>query len=190
MSIAVAVQRDKTIALATDSVTSFGSLQLDADNHQTQKVVECGNALIAGTGWAKYEAILRDHIGRNKRAPKLSDEASVFKFFHGLWDELQKRYSFVNEQCDDKDSPFGDLDSSFLVVSPTGMFYVASDMSVTSFSKFFAIGSGQEYALGACHTLDRSRQGAAKIATSAAEAACAFDVYCSGKINVREIKVK
>jgi len=70
------------------------------------------------------------------------------------------------------------------------MFYVASDMSVTSFSKYFAIGSGQEYALGACHTLDRSRQSAAKIATSAAEAACAFDVYCSGKINVREIEVK
>ncbi len=190
MSVAVAVKRGGAIALATDSVTSFGSLQLPADNLSSTKVVKCGSAWIAGTGWSKYDLILRDYIARSKRVPKLDDEMGIFKFFHALWGDLGKRYSLVNEQADDKDSPFGDLDSSFLIASPKGIFYVASDMSVTAFDNYFAIGSGQDYALGACHALKSSKQTAARLASAAAQAACAYDAYCGGEINVVEVKQK
>lgn len=190
MSVAVAVNRGGSVALATDSVTSFGSLQLPADNLSATKVVKCGSSWIAGTGWSKYDLILKDYISRTKRAPKLDDEMSIFKFFHALWGDLGKRYSLVNEQADDKDSPFGDLDSSFLIASTKGIFYVASDMSVTSFDQYFAIGSGQDYALGACHVLKSSKQSASKLASGAAEAACAYDTYCGGEINVIEVKQK
>jgi len=190
MSVAVAVKKGESIALATDSLTSFGSMQLPSENLSPTKVVKCGASWIAGTGWSKYDLILRDYIGRTKRPPKLDNDIAIFRFFHTLWGDLQKRYSLVNEQADDKDSPFGDLDSSFLIVSPKGIFYVASDMSVTEFDRYFAIGSGQDYALGACHVLGSTRQSAAKVASTAAEAACAYDAYCGGEINIVEVKCK
>ena len=51
----------------------------------------------------------------------------------------------MNDQGDRNDSPFGNLDASFLVASPAGIFYVAPDMSVSEFRQYFAVGqfSGQ-----------------------------------------------
>lgn len=181
MSIAVAVRKNDEIVLATDSATSFGSLQLDTSNHAASKVITAGDVHIAGTGWSKYDNILRDYIERSRKKIDLTNEAGIFKFFHRLWTDLHEYYSFVNDQVEDKDTPFGDLDSSFLVVAEDGIFYVASDMSVTELKRFFAIGSGQDYALGACHTLIDSELTATEIATRAVEAACAFDVYCAGE---------
>ena len=40
MSIAVAIRKSGKIVLATDSVSTFGSLQFDTDNHKTTKVVK------------------------------------------------------------------------------------------------------------------------------------------------------
>jgi len=184
MSIAVAVRKQDQIVLATDTVTSFGSLQLDTDNHAASKVITVGSVHIAGTGWSKYDNILRDYIERSRKKIELTDEAGIFRFFHRLWSDLHEYYSFVNDQVEEKDTPFGDLDSSFLILAPTGIFYVASDMSVTELKRYFAIGSGQDYALGACHTLIDSDLDAAQIAGKAVEAACAFDVYCGGETAV------
>jgi len=180
MSIAVAVRKDAQIVLATDSVTSFGSLQLDTSNHSAPKVISVSDVYIAGTGWSKYDNILRDYIDRSRKKIELTHEAGIFRFFHRLWSDLHEYYSFVNDQVEDKETPFGDLDASFLIVAPTGIFYVSSDMSVTELKRFFAIGSGQDYALGACHTLIDTDLSAADIAIKSVNAACAFDVYCGG----------
>ena len=184
MSIAVAVRKDDEIVIATDSITSFGSLQLDQSNHAAPKVVTIGDVHIAGTGWSKYDNILRDYVDRSRKKIELTTETGIFKFFHRLWTDLHEHYSFVNDQVDDKETPFGDLDSSFLIAAPTGIFYVSSDMSVTEMKRYFAIGSGQDYALGACYTLIDGQLNAAEIADRSVRAACAFDVYCGGETSV------
>jgi ATP-dependent HslUV protease subunit HslV len=183
MSIAVAVRTADQIVLATDSKRTFGGGAVPVDNLRDVKIRRVGGAYIATTGWGVYTNILEDYL-RGGRQPRLVDSASIFTFFRSFWKALHQRYAFVNDQCSESDSPFGDLDASFLVVAPSGIFYVACDMSVTEFDQYYAVGSGAGYALGAMHALYGSKNDAQTIARRAVAAATALDIYCGGEINL------
>ena len=85
--------------------------------------------------------------------------------------------------------PFGSLDASFLVISREGVFHVGADMSVTAFEKYYAIGSGADYALGAISPLYDNPCDAAAVCRKAIEAAMDFDVHCGGEIDIRVIEL-
>ena len=95
MSIAVAVRKDARIVLATDSQTNLGSERVPTSNLSGPKFMPIGDAHLAATGWTLYSNILADVLGRRRTAPRLDDEASIFKFFTRLWGELHERYNFV-----------------------------------------------------------------------------------------------
>lgn len=189
MSIAVAVRVADEIVLATDSKRTFGSGAVPDDNFRDAKMRKVGAAYIATTGWGVYNNILDDYL-RTARSTKLTDSASIFTFFRNFWRALHQRYAFVNDQCTESDSPFGDLDASFLVASAQGIFYVACDMSVTRFDHFYAVGSGAPYALGALHALHGPRADVEAIAKKAVAAASALDIYCGGDVNLVKLKAR
>jgi ATP-dependent protease HslVU (ClpYQ) peptidase subunit len=60
-------------------------------------------------------------------------------------------------------------------------------MSVTEVERYFAIGSGAQFALGALHALHGTRIGAEALARRAVEAAIAFDTYCGGEVQIYRI---
>jgi preprotein translocase YajC subunit len=43
---------------------------------------------------------------------RLTDQRSIFAFFRVFWKDLHERYSFVNDQRPNDESPFGDLDEN------------------------------------------------------------------------------
>lgn len=190
MSVAVAVLKDRHLALATDSMIHFGGEKVPTDNLADRKMRRVGQAWLAATGWSLYSNILDDWLGARKRMPSLATSPAVFRFFNDLWAQLHDRYSFVKDQPDDHDSPFGDLDSTFLVASPGGLFHVASDLSVTEFQRYFAIGSGASLAMGAVHALWDSDLSAEEIARKAAAAAIDLDLYCGAPVNVETVRLK
>jgi len=184
MSIAVAVVKAGTTVLAADSQENFGDRRLLRANHRAVKITTVGPAYLATTGWALYENILEDYLSR-VAPPRLVSRRAVFTFFVRLWKDLGKNYSLVNDQPHQDDpTPFADLDSSFLVASPGGIYFVSSNMSVTQFSQYYAVGSGASYALGALHALYEQDLDAEVIARRACEAAVAFDIYCGGELDV------
>ena len=188
MSIAVAVRKDARIVLATDSQTNLGSERVPAANLSEAKFMQIGEAYMAATGWTLYSNILADVLGRRRAMPRLDGEVNIFKFFTRLWEELHERYNFVKDQADDADSPFGSLDSTFLVVCAQGIFGVASDLSVLRYERYFAIGSGAPIALGAVHALYESERDAEAIARNAASAAIDHDVYCGHPVHVVTVR--
>ena len=188
MSIAVAVRKDARIVLATDSQTNLGSERVPAANLSGAKFMQIGEAYMAATGWTLYSNILADVLGRRRATPRLDGEVNIFKFFTRLWEELHERYNFVKDQADDADSPFGSLDSTFLVVCARGIFGVASDLSVLRYERYFAIGSGAPIALGAVHALYESERDAEAIAHSAAAAAIDHDVYCGHPVHAVTVR--
>ena len=188
MSIAVAVRKNARIVLATDSQTNLGSERVPTANLSGPKFMRIGDAHLAATGWTLYSNILADVLGRRRASPRLDSEASIFKFFTRLWMELHERYNFVKDQADDADSPFGSLDSTFLVVCAQGIFGVASDLSVLRYERYFAIGSGAPVALGAVHALYDSQCDAEAIARGAALAAIDHDVYCGHPIHAVTVR--
>jgi ATP-dependent protease HslVU (ClpYQ) peptidase subunit len=187
MSIAVAVRTANEIVLATDSKRTFGGGAVPAENLRDVKIRRAGGAYIATTGWGVYTNILEDYL-RGAKQPRLADSASIFAFFRNFWKALHQRYAFVNDQCSETDSPFGDLDASFLIAAPSGIFYVACDMSVTEFEQYYAVGSGAPYALGAMQALYGAKSEAETIARRAVTAASALDIYCGGDVNLVKLR--
>jgi len=184
MSIVVAVRKDDVTAIAADTLTIFGDQQrTPTSNARSRKVMRLGSAVIGATGWGVYDDILAHYL-RDRPAPELTSSRSIFAFFLDLWKALHDNYPFVNDQSTGKDSPFGDLDSTFLVGHDAGIHKVAGDLGVTAFMQYHAIGSGSEYALGAMQTLYDEPLSAEHIARRAVAAACEFDVYCGGEIDV------
>lgn len=188
MSIAVAVRKGNTIAVAADSQENFGDRKVVGSNHRASKIMALGGSELAMTGWGVYDNVFHDYLA-SRRAPRFASEREIFTFFVRLWKDLRRRYSFVEDQvAEDDRSPFADLDSSFLIANRNGIFHVSGDMSVMAFREYYAIGSGASYALGVLHALYATEPDAAVLARRACEAAIAFDVYCGGEIDVRRIR--
>lgn len=182
MSIVVAVAKDGEIVMAADSQDSFGDINMPADNCPVTKILRVGKALLGTTGWAVYGNILEDYLAG--KTPVLTDERKVFRFFLGFWKAMHETYSFVDDQSRNDDAPFADLDSSFLVATGDRIFSVSSQMSVSRFLKYQAIGSGDEFALGALHALYDRGFSARELAVAAVESAITFDSACGGPVEV------
>ena len=187
MSIALAVRSKGRIVIACDTKRTFGSGQVAESNLTDIKVRKIGNAYLATTGWGLYSNILDDYLSK-KRSVRLTDQRSIFAFFRVFWKDLHARYSFVTDQRHDDESPFGDLDASFLVVSSKGIFSVACDMSVTEFKQYYAIGSGAPYSLGALHVLYHDGVDPEAAARKAVEAGKALDIYCGGPVTMFSVR--
>jgi ATP-dependent HslUV protease, peptidase subunit HslV len=186
MSIAVAVKSQDRIVIACDTKRTFGSGEVPESNLTDVKIRKVGPAYLAITGWGLYSNILDDYL-RTRRNIRLADQASIFSFFRVFWKDLHERYSLVSDQRHDDESPFGDLDASFLIANQNGIFSVACDMSVTHFEQYYAIGSGAPYGLGAMHALYRENADPLAMARKGVEAAIALDLYCGGAITMFEI---
>jgi len=187
MSIVVAVRTEEQFVVAADRLVCFGETErVDPANSTTSKIMKIGDSLVGATGWAIYDDILRDHLHDHQK-PVLHDEGMIFTFFLELWKALHEKYPFVNDQASSKDTPFGDLDATFLIANRSGMYKVSSDMGITRFQQYFAIGSGSDYALGAIHALYRPDGDAEAIARAAVEAAISFNMYCGGPVDVMSV---
>jgi len=185
MSIVVAVRKNDTIALSTDTMMMCGSHKETADNLvNASKVIKAGSSLIAITGWSLYGNIL-DHYLHRRKSPRLSNEREIFAFFNVFWRHLKESYSFVNDRAED--APFSDLDATFLVANTHGIFEVSGNMTVMRFRKYCAIGSGDQYAYGVLYTLYDSRRSALQLSRRAVEAAIHFHESCGGEIASHEV---
>lgn len=189
MSIVVAIRRNNSLVVAADTLTCYcDDESMPSENASSEKITRIGWSILGGAGWGVYDDIFSDFLS-DRDPPTFDSERSIFSFFLELWKALHDRYTFVNDQASDKDSPFGDLDSSFLIANHTGIYRVASDLSVSRFQQYAATGSGSQYALGAIHSLYHSRMSAREIADAAVRAAMAFNVFCGGDVQLLEIEM-
>ncbi len=190
MTVVLAVKKGKEIVLAADTQDNFGSNKVPVKNHRITKIREIGGAYLATAGWGLYDNIFDDLLAGKKRVA-LKDKKAIFSFFLAFWKALHRDYSFVNDQSDkEDDSPFGDLSSTFLVVNRKGIFYISSDMSVSHFDHYFALGSGADFSMGALHALYDQDLDAETLARKGVAAAIAFNVYCGGDVEVKKVKLR
>ena len=85
-----------------------------------------------------------------KEQLKLASRAEIFETFRLLHPLLKERF-FLNTKEHDSD-PYESSQISILIANPHGVFAVESYREVFEFERFWAIGSGRRYALGAMYT--------------------------------------
>ncbi len=187
MSIILAIRKDHRLVMAADTLTSFGdSGSVPQDNARASKIGRIGDSLVGGAGWAVYDDILADFLS-TRPTPDLSSSRKIFSFFLEFWRSLRDSYTFVNDQAVSRETPFSDLDSTFLIANAGGIFTVASDLGVTPLNRYYAIGSGAEYAMGVLYTMYERSEDIEGLATDAANAAIAMNLQCGGTVDLLQL---
>jgi ATP-dependent protease HslVU (ClpYQ) peptidase subunit len=178
MTTIAVVRKNGIAAIAADSLTKWGSAKESATyiaNHE--KILQVGDSQIAITGSATFKLILRDYFSGGGEF-RLSSAADIFRTWNRLHVALKERYFVLPEE--DKEDALESSRLDVLIANPYGIFGVSGHRTVQEFSRFYAYGTGSDYALGALYSAyDEPARSAESLARHAIEAAAEFD-DCTG----------
>jgi len=176
MTTITVVKKDGYVAIAADTLTKWGSGKESAEyvvNHE--KIVQTGDSYIAVTGSATFKLILAEYFSEADPADiRLDTSTNIFKTWNKLHAVLKEHYFLQAEE--DKDDELESTRMDVLIANPHGIFGVAAHRTVQEFSRFYAYGSGSDYALGALYSVyNQPEKSAEEIARHAIVAAAEFD---------------
>ncbi len=175
MTTVTVVKKDGVAAIAADTLIKWGSAKESATyiaNHE--KILRLGESFVGVTGTATFTAILRDYFEQTVEDVRLDSPANIFRTWNRLHGVLKERYFLMPEE--DKEDALESSRMDCLIANPHGIFGVAAHRTVQEFSKFYAYGSGSDYALGAMYSAyGDPLLTADQIARQGIEAAAEFD---------------
>lgn len=179
MSTVVVAKKDGKVCIAADSLTSFGDLRLSSVYDAVHdKVLRYDENYLGIVGSAAHQLVLESVFASKKVVDKkieidFSSRLAIFESFLALHPLLKEKY-FLNAK-DEDDDPYESTQIDALIANPFGIFGVHSLREVTEYNKFWAIGSGAEYALGAMFTVYDSAASAEEIAQAGVAAGAEFN---------------
>jgi len=179
MSTVVVVKKAGKICIAADSLTSFGDLKLSSTYDAAHdKILRHDENYLGIVGSAAHQLVLESVFASKKVAEKkieidFSSRLAIFESFRVLHPVLKDKY-FLNAK-DEDDDPYESTQIDALIANPFGIFGIHSLREVTEYKKFWAIGSGAEYALGAMFALYDTKATAEEIAQVGVAAGSEFN---------------
>jgi ATP-dependent HslUV protease subunit HslV len=119
---------------------------------------------------------------------KLHSRDEVFDTFLKIHPKLKEVF-YLNTKEEDAD-PYESSQLTALVANASGIYGVYSYREVFEFDRFWAIGSGRAFALGAMYTAFDRAKTAREVAEIGVKAGCEFDKNSDGPVKVQTIKLK
>ncbi len=175
MTTIVVVRKDRGVAIAADTMTKWGSGKETAEyiaNHG--KLLQVGDSWLGLTGNATFKTILADYFARPKVKPRFDTPLAIFRTWQALHAVLKNDYHLLPGGHDDEALESTRFDA--LIANRHGIFGVVAHRTVQEFTRYYAFGSGSNYAMGALHALHGSRSlDAETLARRAVAAAAEFD---------------
>jgi ATP-dependent HslUV protease subunit HslV len=183
MTTIVVVQKGNEIAIAADSQTTFG------DDHKLLAAYDCFHNKIfqrdenyfAISGSAAHDLVLQSAMDGLKKKD-FSSRSALFETFRKLHPKLKDQFFLRAE--DEEDDPYESSQMMVLVANPHGIFGVYPMREVYQFARFWAIGSGRKFAMGAMHVAYEQDLSASEIAELGVRAGCEFDVNSALPMNL------
>jgi ATP-dependent HslUV protease subunit HslV len=189
MTTIAVVRKNGYVAIAADTMTKWGTGKETAEyivnNHKTFKVRD---TVIAITGNTTFKAILQDYFARPKVEAKFDTVHNIFRTWQTMHGVLKEEY-FLNSGAS-SDDPVESTRVDVLLANKHGIFGVAAHRTVQEFSKYYAFGSGADYAMGAMYaTFNDKRLDAEAIAKLAVQAAAEFNDGTGLPLTTHHIKL-
>lgn len=173
MSTIVVVRKNKQACIAADSVTSFGDTLLPADFDQaSDKIIYHLGNYIGTVGSAAHQLVLESAL-HTMRQMELHSRHTIFESFRRLHRTLKDEYYL--KPVEDEEDPYESSRMDALILNESGIFGVYGMREVFEYSRFWAIGSGAEYALGAMQAVYDNAESAIDVARAGINAAAKFD---------------
>jgi len=178
MSTIVAVVKNNIACIAADSLTSFG------DTRQSAEYVTDSDKIIRFSGYtsdnymgivgsAAHLLVMQNLIINHADKIDFSSRLSIFNTLKDIHPILKQEY-FLNSKEEDDDS-YESSRIDALIMNANGIFGLYSLREVEQYSRFWAVGSGSEFALGAMHAAYELMDDARQIARAGIEAGTTFD---------------
>jgi len=188
MTTIVVVRKGSSAVIAADSLTTFGTTRLAPtyDRHP-HKVVAYRDSFIGVAGSAAHQLVLENLLERNGDLD-FSGKAAIYESFRKLH-PLLKDEAFLNPK-EEEDDPYESSQMTLMIVNPAGIYAVYSMREVFEFDRFWAIGSGRDFALGAMYTIYPRAKAAAEIARAGVQAGAEFDTGTAEPITLHEVRLR
>ena len=188
MTTIVAVRKNGLIAIAADTLTTFGNTRLPAMMDASHdKILHSGNSYIGVCGSAAHQLVLASLLAKSADV-QLNSKAEIFETFRKLHPVL-KEECFLNPKEDEED-PYESSQITALIANSSGIYGVYSMREVFEYTQFWAIGSGHEYALGAMLHAYAHYDSVLDIARTGVEAGIHFDKNSGTPITLFSLPIK
>jgi ATP-dependent HslUV protease subunit HslV len=170
MTTIVAVRKNGIVAIAADTLTTFGNTRLPAAMDSSHdKILHLGDSHVGVCGSAAHHLVL-------------NSKEAIFETFRKLHPVL-KEECFLNPKEDEED-PYESSQITALIINASGLYGIFSMREVFEYTQYWAIGSGHEFALGAMQHAYPRFDNAVDIARAGVEAGIAFDKNSSAPITL------
>ncbi len=188
MTTIVAVKKNGVIAIAADTLTTFGNTRLPAVMDSSHdKILHLADSHIGVCGSAAHHLVLASLLTKMPEL-QLNSKAAIFETFRKLHPVL-KEECFLNPK-EDEDDPYESSQITALIANASGLYGIYSMREVFEYTQFWAIGSGHEFALGALHHAYPRYESAEEIARAGVEAGIAFDKNSATPITLYSVTLK
>ncbi len=187
MTTIVAVKKNGMAAIAADSLTTFGDTRLGRQyKGEHDKILEIGGSWIGLCGSSAHHLVLSALLPKLEDI-KLGSRMEVYETFRRLHPVL-KEQGYLNPK-EDEDDPYESSQITALIVNSSGIYGVYSYREVFDYDRFWGIGSGRNFALGAMFAAYDRCKTAAEVAKIGVEAGAEFDTATQGPIVLHTVKL-
>jgi len=176
MSTVVVVRMKGQTCIAADSLTTFGDQkQSPVYDRYSDKLQAVDNGAISIVGSAAHSVVIESVLRERRVRFDLRDRLRIFESFRRLHTELKEEYFLNPKDEENENDPYESSRIDALVANPHGIFGVYALREVYEYDRFWAIGSGAEYALGAMYAAYDAAASAEAVARAGVEAGAEFD---------------
>jgi ATP-dependent protease HslVU (ClpYQ) peptidase subunit len=188
MTTSVVVRKNNQIAIAADSLVTFGETRLSRDYEANSKIFQVGDSYVTLAGTTAHFPVMRKLLTEMGEACRLRTRDEVFETYTQVHNILKEKY-FLNTR-EDEDDPYESSQLTSLIANPRGIFGVYSYREVFCFERFWGIGSGRNFALGAMHALYERDASAREIAEAGVVAGAEFDKNSAAPFQIYSFEMK
>jgi ATP-dependent HslUV protease, peptidase subunit HslV len=189
VSTVVVARKGGTVAIASDSLVTFGETRLPAGYEANHKLFRIGESIVGVVGSVAHLPVLREALTSLPRTElQLTSREGLFETFVKLHPKLKERF-FLNTKEHESD-PYESSQFSIVIANAHGIFGVESYREVFAFERFWAIGSGRRFALGAMHATWAQAKTARQVAEAGIAAGCEFDTSSAGPTRLHTFRLK
>ncbi len=186
MSVVVVVKKDREIVIAADTLTThYGYIGLNATHKaNSEKMVKYRDSWIGSVGAAMAKQMFLQALQSNNKEFSLHGTENIYITMLKIHKILKKDHYLL---ASNRASKVESSQLNLLIANSSGIFGVSPDRYVADYSRFWANGSGKNFALGAMEQA-YEKYSASEIARIGIEAACEFDKHCELPMNLHLIK--
>lgn len=171
------------LAIGCDSGSSAGNLVYPASEKSSwQKIHQIGPAFIGHVGNPVYHTVLDNLALHHSELFDFSDRVSIHRSFDRMQALLVNDYGLRPQGDDFAGSGL------YLLIAVNGKFYsVGTERGVDEYKRFWAIGSGDQIALGAAEASYAGAKSAKQLVQDVITIACKYDLHSMEPMQILEL---